>query len=169
MNKPKGGFTLLEAVIALAVWMVLAAGVSSVWLHVSRTSTQVITTQNAFENARASMDALLVNLQMADTIRLETDRHHVLRRLTLTQRDPNGNPHDYIFYFSANARPGEAKYHRLEFGLNNEFASRIALVKLEQTGQNRMRVTVITDDEAALTLTGSADIRYKDVTVTQNP
>jgi hypothetical protein len=34
-----------------------------------------------------------------------------------------------------------------------------------------MVVTVVTDDEAApaITLTGSADIRYKDVTVIQSP
>jgi prepilin-type N-terminal cleavage/methylation domain-containing protein len=165
----KRGFTLLEAVIALALWAVLSAGIAVIWQSTSRASVHIIQGQDAFENARASMDAILTNLHMADTILLETDYNHVLKRLTLTQRNPSGNPHNYIFYFNIHARPGDAKFHRLEFGLHNEFASQIAKITLERKHKNRMSVTVITDGESAITLTGSADIRYKNVTIIQSP
>ena len=163
--KRNKGFTLLEAVTALALWCILAASLTVVWVNTTRGSLRVIAAQDAYENARVSLDALLINMQLADTILLETDNNHVLKRLTLTQLDPEGNPHDYIFYFDKNAQLGEAKYHRLEFGLHNEFASQIASVTLTLVNENHMQVTVITDGEAtpSVTLTGSVDIRYKDV------
>jgi type II secretory pathway component PulJ len=171
MVKKCGGVTLLEAVIALAIWMVLAAGIIFIWQSFTRSSLQIIKTQDAFENARAAMDALLINIQLADTIQLETDNNHVLKRLTLTQRDPQGNPHNYIFYYNTHAIPGEAKYHRLEFGLNNEFASQIANISLEVPHRNRIAISISTDGSLseAITLTGLADIRYKDVTIIRSP
>lgn len=163
------GYTLLETVIALAIWAVLAAGASRVLVYTARTVTRIVERQNAFENARAAMDALTVNIQMADTVLLETDTEGVLKKLTLTERAPNGSPANYTFYFSKAAKPGEAKYHRLEFGLNDEFASRIETIILNHTG-NRITITVTTDDvtDPPFTLIGSADTRYKKVTVKKN-
>lgn len=161
------GFTLLETVTALAVWLLLSAGAAQVLLYASRASVRMIGEQEAFESARASLDALTVNLQLADTILLETDRNGVLSKLTLTERDPDGLSAYYIFYFDAAAEPEEAKYHRLEFGRNNEFASHIQTVRLACV-DGRMRVTVVTDDALAppITLRSSVDVRYKRVTVT---
>ena len=165
------GFTLLEAVLAVALWMILTTGILFLWNTTTRTTIGIVSGQDAFENARASLDALLINLQLAETINLEVDNEHVLRRLTLTQQGPDGQPHNYIFYFNRHARPGDAKYHRLEFGLNNEFASQIASVKIQRPHRNRMSVSITTDGELApaLTFTGSADIRYKNVIITQRP
>lgn len=164
--KQPNGYTLLEAVIALAVWSVLALTAAGLLVYVSRSSARMLNEAEAFENARAAVDALTANLQMADTVRVENDYDGILRKLTLTERDPDGRSADYIFYFNASALPIQAKYHRLEFGLNDEFASRIARVTLSLSGEV-MTVTVVTDDTlcAPFTFQSMVDVRYKQVTV----
>ena len=161
------GFTLLEATIALALFLILSTGVLFIWQYAAGRSMDIVARQNAFENARASMDALVMNLQMANTIVLETDAEHVLQQLTMTQRNPQGQPHNYIFYFDRHALPGEAKHHRLEFGLNNEFASNIALVHITYDSANgQMHITVRTDclpPAIPVVLEGSVDVRFKTV------
>lgn len=163
-RRVRGGFTLLEAVIALAVFSLLAAGATRCWLYTTRAASRLLNTQEAFENARAAMDALTVNLQMAYEIKLKTDSDHVLEKLVLTELD-DGEPSVYEFYFKRSARPGEAKYHRLEFGQNNEFASHIEQVRLMVTDNHTVTITVITDDELGqpITLTGMVDVRHKKV------
>ena len=161
------GFTLIETVIALAVWLLLTAGAGSVLIYASRASERLIVTQEIFENARASLDAITVNIQMANTVLLEVDADGVLKTLKMTERNPDGQLADYSFYFKSNALPGEAKYHRLEFGLNDEFASNIEIVRLTAINGKRIEITIITDDILcpSMTLCGSVDIRYKEVTV----
>ena len=161
------GFTLLETAIALAVFLLLSVSASAALVYVSRSSERLMVTQNVFENARASLDALTVNIQMAEKILLETDADDVLKKLTLTERDPDGKLADYFFYFKRGAGPEEAKYHRLEFGLNAEFASHIASVKITYENERRMDITVVTDDFSGppMTCSGSVDVRYKQVTV----
>ena len=161
------GFTLIETVIALAVWLLLATGAGSVLVYASRASERLIVTQEIFENARASLDAITVNIQMANTVVLETDSDDVLKKLTLTERNPKGELEEYYFFFKRGAEPDEAKYHRLEFGENNEFASHIGLIKLKVVNDKRLEITVITDGILcpSVTISGAADIRYKDVSV----
>jgi len=156
---------LVEATVALAVWMLLAAGASGILVYIARVSEQTVSAQSSFENARASLDAILVNIQLADNILIETDSSWTLKQLTLTQLDPDSKPHDYIFYFNKDAAQGEAKYHRLEFGLNSEFASQIESVKVVLESEKRISVSVTTDGTRgeSVTLSGSVDARYKDV------
>jgi type II secretory pathway component PulJ len=161
------GFTLIEAVTSLALWMILALGLMSIWQYTSRVSTAVIARQDRFENARVAMDPLLVNIQLAEFIRLEIDRDYVLKQMTLRQRNPEGHLHNYIFYFNVNALPGEAKHHRLEFGLNNEFASHIKKVFVRRESESYFSVMLETADDYILH--GSADVRYKEIIVIQSP
>jgi prepilin-type N-terminal cleavage/methylation domain-containing protein len=151
-----GGFTLLEAVIALALLGLLTAGLTTVWTHVSRTSLKIITTQDAFENARVAMDGLLVNIQMAERIELKTGPGDTLQELRLTQNPP----HVYVFEFNKNIPAGQTKHQRLELG-GNEFASKIADIQIIKAHPNRMEITVISGGDVPVTLTGSVDIRYK--------
>ena len=165
-TKASAGFTLLEAVIALAIWMILSLSVFFTWIYITERTSALMARQNAFENARGSMDALVNNLQMARTIVLEVEGDYILRRLTLTQRDPDGRWHNYIFFFDISAPPGTAKHHRLEFGLNNEFASNIAMVRIQPiSGGRHMHITVITDCDYPTVLEGQVDIRFKELTV----
>lgn len=163
----QAGFTLLETIVALALWMILVAGATQYLSYVGRTSWHLVMRQDAFENARATLDALTANLQMADTIKLKTDSTGMLKELILTERDPDGNSAEYNFYYKADALPSEAKYRRLEFGLNDEFASRLCEVRLIYHPTGQMEIIVATDEESgpAIRLTGTVDVRYKAVTV----
>ena len=162
----KNGFTLLEAIIALALWLILSVGIFAIWQHTTHISREILARQNAFENARVSMDALLMNLQMAQAIHLEVDSNNILRTLTLTARNPQGLLHDYTFRFDINAPIDSARYNRLIFGLHNEFASNIASVRIEFVNDNRMSVTIQTACKEPIIITGSVDVRYKTVVVT---
>ena len=164
-KKASRGFTLLEATIALSIWMLLSLGIILIWQHASSRSEALLSRQNAFENARGSMDAIIMNIQMAHTIRLEVGHDYTLERLTLTERDPQGRLHNYIFYFDINAPQGTPKFNRLEFGLNNEFASGIALVRIEPVGYRHINITIHTDCLYPVILEGSVDIRYKALTI----
>ena len=156
---------MLEVTIALAVFMVLSAGIFAVWRHSSNSAMHLLARQNAFENARGAMDALLMNIQMAKTIVLVTDRYDNLESLTLTERNPQGFLHNYIFQFDVNAAPGTTQHQRLRFGMQ-EFASNLAAIIITIGGNyQRMYITIITGCDYPIILYGSGDIRYKDVTV----
>jgi len=165
VNKRKAGLTLLEAVIALALWGILSTGVFLTWHHISRASQEIRASQSAFENARVAMDALIMNMQMAWDIELITGTNDVLQRLTLWERDPQGRPHAYRFYFDINALPGQAKFQRLEFGTNNEFAANIAVIRITYVENSRMNIFIETGCEFPVTLTGSVDVRYKNISI----
>jgi hypothetical protein len=161
MNK---GFGLLEAVIALALWLLLSAGVFMVWHFSALSGTGKLERQNAFENARISMDALIMNFQMAKHITLDTDENDVLSRLTLRQRDPQGNLENYNIHFRTNTR-------RMYFGQphgGNEFASGLAEIRIIYTHGKRMCITVITacdEPNEPIVLEGSVCVRHKFVTI----
>jgi type II secretory pathway pseudopilin PulG len=174
--KNKKGFTLLEAVIALALWLVLSAGVFFAWQHSAQSSAMLFERQNAFENARISMDAIIMNFQMARRINLQTDGRDVLQTLTLNQhfRDGSvprnclgGRPWNcnethfanYTFSFNANASPTSVRFQRLEFG-NNEFAENIAEIIIQYV-DGRMEITITTGCDEPIVLEGSVCVRYK--------
>jgi len=156
MKKSSKGFSLLEAVIAIAVWMVLSVSVLFVWHHISERSTELLARQSAFENARVALDALLINTEMAHIIRLTSRRDGTLQRLVLYQRNPDGIINDFIFTFNVNAQPGN---QRLNFG-GQELAGDIARIYVMPIG-TRLHITVITTCEYPIVLEGSVDIRYK--------
>ena len=166
-GKPRrAGYTLLEVTIALSVWMILAASACQILVYTTRGSARIIDRQDAFENARAALDAIIVNIEMAETVLLETKPDGTLKKLTLTERAPNGFLAKYIFYYDGGAQPGEAKYRRLEFGLNDEFASRItALILTQNMGRIFITVEAAPAEGPGIVLSASVDVRYKDVTV----
>ena len=167
MKSTTNSFTLLEVTITVALWMILSISALAVWQHAARSGGNIILRQSAFENARASMDALIINIQLASTIELITCHNNILQLLTLTERDPQGRLHNYTFRFDINAPPGAARHRRLIFGLNNEFASGIAKIQMSAANNSRMNILVKTDCEYPIILEGSVDIRYKSVTTIQ--
>ena len=180
VNKNAKGFTLLEAVIALSIWMILSVSVIFIWQFTSDRTDALIARQGVFENARGAMDVLIMNLQMAQSIRLEVGPDgYVLRRLVLRQRDPQGQwPRDrdgYIFTYNHNLTSGSVRRNRLEFGAN-EFASGIATIRMELISDRRMHIIIVTECKCLfipltledcdclyppVILEGSVDVRYK--------
>ncbi len=155
------GFTLIEAVIALAIFSVISVGAFQVWRYASGDSLSTLARAEAFENARAAMDALLINLQLADEITLKTNANGNLTKLTLRELDPEGRYHDYVFDYYPSAPKGASKYRKLDFGYN-EFASGISEVSLTEN-EGLLLITVSAGAEAAkpITLESAADIRHK--------
>ena len=166
--KQTTGFTLIEAVIALAIWIILSTSVLFIWHHASNRTTAILARQNAFENARGAMDVLITNLQMAKSITLYVGPNYVLRELRLPGFNPDGNPHTYIFNFDANLPPTALRFRRLEFG-RNELASNIAMVRIQPIGGHHMLITIETGCEYPIIIHGSVDIRYKYLTVNRTP
>jgi len=151
------GVTLLELTIALSVWMILSLSVLFVWQYTSRTTLNTLAHQSAFENARVSMDALIMNIQLADTITLNTNSDDILREIILRQPNPQGQLVGYTFAFNADTQ-------RLLFG-GQEFASNIARIYVTYMPGRKMNITVETACEEAIVLHGSVDVRYKNVII----
>jgi len=161
MKKQKG-FTLVELIVSLGLWMILSLGVLFLWQHATHRSADVMQRQWALEQARGSMDILLMNIQLAHTIRLDTNNNGIMRRLTLTQYDPNGRLHDYVFEFNINLPETAASYQRLLHG-GAEVASGIARIEIVYVLGRRMEIMIQTACEEPIVLRGSVDVRYKNV------
>ena len=165
----KAGFTLIELVMAIAVWMIFMAGATHFIWYTARTSAEIKARQNLLENARVSVDMLTVNLQMTDDIVLTTDHDGMLRFLRVFQIDPRGNDHRYTFRYNRDLPASATRFRRLEMGNRgtyNELASYISEVRLIPS-ENRQLIQIIvtaTDEnlEESITLESAVDIRYKD-------
>ena len=164
MIKAIAGVTLLELTIALAIWMLLSTGIFFLWQHTTTVTANTLTHQNAFENARAAMDGLIMNIQMAHTLTLETNPDGILQTLTMRQRNPQGQLRNYVMDFNVNALPGTARYQVLRIG-ENEFASGLARIYVNYVADRRFDITVRTACNEPIVLQGSVCARYKNVTV----
>jgi type II secretory pathway pseudopilin PulG len=160
--KRGNGFTLIEALITIAIFIIVAAGTLQLWRYTSIRTLDILTASEELENARVAMDAILMNIQLAEEITLETDALGTLKKLTLTELNPIKDTEDYFFIYNSGANPNASLYHRLIFGKvsSNELASRIADIKIIKSS-SYLTVKITTDGEAALTLECSASIRNK--------
>jgi type II secretory pathway component PulJ len=161
-TKRDKGLTLIEALITVAIHIIVAAGMLQIWQYTSERTLSIFDTSNEFENARVAMDALLMNIQLADEITLETDDDGTLRVLTLVELDPYKAKKAYVFKYNGDASLNAAIYHKLVFGDNssNELASHIAELKITKSS-SYLNIKIITDGEAALTFESSTSIRNK--------
>ncbi|MCL2049105.1 MAG: type II secretion system GspH family protein [Defluviitaleaceae bacterium] len=153
--KKTAGLTLIEMVIALGLWLVLMSGILFVWQYTAMSGANLFERQNAFENARITMDALLMNLQLAWEIDLKTDSEDNLDSLALWQLDPQDRAYEYLFTFHAD---------RGEFRIGgNALASGIAEIKMARVDETRMTVMVVAACDEPIVLWGCVDVRYKDM------
>jgi len=169
--KDSKGFTLLEALIALSIWMVLSLSVVFIWQHTARHSYALIERQSTFENARVTMDMLFINIQFARTIMLRVEGDYILQNIIFI----GDMPVDIELTFNIHAQPGDTWHHRLRLGRDphgQEFSSNIAMIRVEPLGTpgdwRYMHITIKTGCESPMVpiiLEGSVDIRYKNVTV----
>jgi len=164
--KKKRGFSLLEVVAAAGLMMVLSIGLFALWQNSIQQTEAIRARQNAYENARIAVDGLLRNIQMAYIITLTVDSNDNLNTLIARGINREDARHNFRFDFNINATPTMVQYYRrLVFG-QNEFANGIASVVITvdcEIDPSRMYVTVTTLCE--IELHGSADVRYKDVTL----
>jgi len=158
--KRKAGFTLLEATIALAVWAILSVSVIYVWHHVSARTQSVLARQSALENARVAMDALTINIQMAQTINLEVGPVFDLRVIHVDS---------FRFRFDYSLTHTSLRFQRMQFGDDaNHIAHYIYNVQIRPANDDRqLNITITTACEYPIILEGTVDIRYKNFTFTR--
>ncbi|MCL2421957.1 MAG: prepilin-type N-terminal cleavage/methylation domain-containing protein [Defluviitaleaceae bacterium] len=168
-----GGFTLLEMVVTMAIWMILIAGASRLLWYASSASANILNQQEALASARIAVDAIAVNVQMAEEIVLQTDGDGMLRSLSLRQISPQGNLEWYLFTYDRHAAIGTPGYRRLIFtgqrepnvpGGHNELASNLKAVQVRiSEDRSLLYITVVSCDSwgEPVTLQGTVDIRYK--------
>ena|GEM_PF-663569 len=150
LKESSKGFTLLELTVALALWAILSMGVFFVWQHAANAGADMMEQQYAFENARITMDALLMNLQLARQVEIGTDGD-MLRTLYATQLETAIATNVYEIHFIAHDEIVTIGQRNAA----NTFATNIAAVRLEYLHGNRMRVTVVSACNEPITLTGS--------------
>ena len=172
-KKSKAGFTLMEAVIALGIWMLLFVSVFSIWHHASARQEGLLARQSDFENVRGAMDILLVNMQMARSIDLYVrPNDDMLRSLYLEgYYTDTWNHNRFRFYYDATLSPLAARFQQLVTGGEdgtlrgrNEVASNISAVHIWPDG-GFMHVILKTSCDHQFVLEGTVDIRYKEVHV----
>ncbi|MCL2664580.1 MAG: type II secretion system GspH family protein [Defluviitaleaceae bacterium] len=124
-KKNTRGFTLLEAVVALAVYSIFAVSASRLLLYASQASANIIARSQAFENARAAADALAANAELAIKIEITTYADGSLDEIILTEPIAAGMPtHQYLFVFTGGS------LHLGQRGNTNEFVSGLHAVRV---------------------------------------
>lgn len=162
-----GGFTLLELMIAVAVWIILLTGASRLLWYSTNVATGLIAQQEALENARVAIDALSINIKMADGITLNTHSDGTLIQVELRQIRPatHENPGGSRSYAFSYARGSNT----LNFsGPGNQIAYHLSAIKLILSDDHELiHITVTTCESLGepITLTTSVDIRYKNLTI----
>ena len=135
------GFTLIEAVMSLALFMILSFGVLLLWQHAARSAENAIRTQNALDNLNIAMNGLLANIELSHTIMLRTESQNVLEQLNLWGLDPHGRPHTYMFSFQRRALHSSAGYKSLRLGLQ-QYAYGIELIQIVNQNNKRLDITI---------------------------
>ena len=162
--KSDQGITLLELVVATAIWMILLLGASQLIVHTARVAAYVSVGQDIHEHARVAMDSLIVNIQMADEIEIWADPDGMLRRLTLHQINPMELREAYTFTYNRNANPTDASFRRINFSGTNELASFITEVRLVVSYDSKFIYLTVTADDR-FTIQSTVDIRYKELAI----
>ena len=176
----KKGFTLIEAVMSLALFMILSFGMLLLWQHVSRSSQSAIRTQNVLDNLGFAMDGLLTNIEFSHTITLRTDSENRLLQLSLEglSPGPTPRPHTYNFTFYPNATSAqETIFNILRLG-GQRYAYGIETIQIVNERNKRLDIKItsvclcltrcaqaqLNQCKSRVSITGSANIKHKHIT-----
>jgi type II secretory pathway pseudopilin PulG len=175
------GYTLFEVTVALGIWLILSAGVLSVWRYAANASGNIIQRQDAFENARGAMDIMLMHIQLAGEVYIYTHNptingvthENVLRRLCLPvtplvhEDEVRLNPPPrFTFLFDITLPQTHERHSRLELsGHGNEVARRLAYIRVDYTLDQRINIKIRTTCKVPIVLEGSVCVKYKRVTL----
>ena len=162
----KDGFSLVEAVVSLALFLLLSLGILLLWQHSARSVANSVRMQNTLDNLAVAMDALVRNIEFSHTLVLYTESDDVLLRLEMTGVNPGGQPHTYVFTFNPDALPHQPMYRSLFFG-GQQYAYGIYRIRVLSVNDARFDITIVSSCENMLTLRTSANVLHKHVTVRQ--
>ena len=160
----KKGFSLIEAVMSLALFIILSSGVFFLWQHVARNAAETIRVQRVLDNLGLAMDGLIKNIEFSHSIVLQTNSQDVLLLLELCGYNHLDRPHTYVFEFSPNARPGQARYKSLFFS-EQQHTYGIETIRIINVDYLRLDITIVSTCEHPITINGSVNIQHKHMTV----
>ena len=170
------GFTLIEAITGLALFMILSIGVIFLWQHTSRNARSAIEIQNTLDHLGTAMEALIINIELSRSIILYTDNQDILRRLYLYGNNPQGARHTFLFEFNQHAQHSTPRYKSLFFG-GQQHSYGIETVSILNIAGRRLDITIssvckcpvtcagISKCKSSITISGSANIQHKHITV----
>ena len=164
MKNTKKGFTLIETVVALAIFTIIAFSGTTLLIYSSEVSEKIGLKNELLENARITLNFMMDQIRMSEGYDLRTDADDTLIRL----RCYKSSGDESLFAFDKSLSSDAARYGQVTFG-GNELSSYIADVKMKVDG-NRMEIRIITKSKISqnssievepIEIVGKVSLRYK--------
>lgn len=138
------GFTVLECVIAISLFLFVVIICSNILIYISRITSRVIIQNEYLENARFAIEFMSNRIQIAEEITLQTiDDSNTLRFLTVRYHSDDILESN-IFEYIKGTNFSDTKYNRLDFG-GNEVAVYISDFKVTKN-EDILNLTLIMDN-----------------------
>lgn len=157
------GFTLIEALMSLALFSLLLLGLMFLWSRQTESASEAVRAQRALDNIGIAMDGLIRNIEFSHSIELRADSGGVLLRLSLEGLNHNLAPHTYHFTFDPAAQPHEARHKSLMLG-GQQYAYGIEAIRIVNVENRRFDITVTSDCETPRTISASVCVMHRNVT-----
>ena len=152
------GYTLIETLISLALFMLLSAAAFHLMYTVRHGSNVALKQQDAIDQLSLAMDSLVANIQRSHTIALLTRSDDVLLRLDLhVGHPPTG--HVYQITYNPSATSQALSYHILSFG-GQPSVYGISDIRIKNVGNRRLDIKISSLEPQPMTIKGSVDIRH---------
>lgn len=139
------GFTLLETIIALSLFMLITLSIANLLDFSSRRMERISIQSELLENARISLDMMSVYIRSADSTVIAIDtRTNSVTRISITNIISKTQTETREFQYYPRLTGINQYYHWLWFG-GNELATNIADIRARLDG-DILSLTVTTDE-----------------------
>jgi Tfp pilus assembly major pilin PilA len=144
--KNANGFTLIEAVVSLAAFLIVTLAAINLNAYAATTVERIQVRAELLENARIAIDMMSTHLKAAERVSIVDGRRGIFEMVTRI-RAAGGAIDERVFTYNFTApSTNEAHYQRINFGRNySELASYIAWVAVRLDG-DIVTLTVETTD-----------------------
>ncbi len=172
------GFTLVEMVVIIAVFLILTVFGLNLFVYSAEESSRVAVRNELFENAQLALDFLKNEVRCADEYDVMVNANNTLLLLKL-----KNNNDIKVFRYNATVAPTSNLYKRLDYGGNDwekytlqELASyinniEVTFIKNKYSGENEAILFKITTDNKIsqspqtivepVVLQGEVSVKYK--------
>lgn len=167
------GFTLIETIAALALFLILATAGGNFLLYAGGASTRLSARNELMENSVLTLEFITEQLRRSAGYTLVTEKGgNSLKELRCYKKIPSGSTDDQVILFNKNAAEDSTRFGAVGFGgmsdagkaYSNKLTDGIADIQVSIDG-DLMTVKVISQEISgeAAELTGKIDLRYKSI------
>ena len=164
-NESDGGYSLLEALIALTVAMITLMGALQILSFASNVSSQAIVRGELTASARTAATVMNTKIQRAEAINIVVDGNNTLSRLELRPGTRAGQPD--VFVYDPHLPSSAPGYNRLVWN-DNEVASNLADIRIFQDGSNTIVIEILTDSTITVNI-ANRDVMQRNPNITVKP